>query len=98
VVTHPDWEHLPNGDDINAYYPPRAMDLGKSGKVTMTCTVTAKGTVTDCAIDSEDPPDFGFGQAAIRMHNLFKMKPQTADGQPVGGAKVTIPLRFTLSG
>jgi protein TonB len=74
------------------------MELGKTGIARMTCTVTSKGTVTDCSIDSEDPPDMGFGQAAIRMHNLFKMRPQTRDGQAVDGAKVTIPLRFTLAG
>ena len=98
VLTNPDWLRLPNGDDINEYYPPRATELGKTGLVRMSCTVTSKGTVTDCQVESEDPPNFGFGQAAVKMHNLFKMKPQTRDGTPVDGAKVIIPLRFNLAG
>ena len=98
VITNPDWVRVPSGDELASYYPPRAMELGKTGIARMTCTVTAKGTVTDCQLVSEDPADMGFGQAALRMHNLFKMRPQTKDGQPVDGAKVTIPLRFTLAG
>ncbi len=34
--------------------------------------------------------------AALRMSCLFKMKPKTVNGVPVGGAEVTIPLRFDL--
>jgi protein TonB len=95
VISNPDWVRVPNGDELQEYYPPRALELSKGGRVSMTCTVTEKGTVTDCAVNSEDPSDMGFGQAALRMKSLFKMRPKTADGQAVGGAKVNIPIRFT---
>jgi protein TonB len=32
----------------------------------------------------------------MRMTRLFKMRPQTKDGQPVDGGTVRIPLRFVL--
>ena len=38
----------------------------------------------------------GFGDAAMKMSKLFKMRPQTKDGQPVDGGTVRIPIRFTL--
>jgi protein TonB len=30
------------------------------------------------------------------MSKLFKMRPMTKDGQPVGGGKITIPIVFRL--
>jgi protein TonB len=68
--------------------------MTQNGRAVITCTVTAQGSLTGCQVASEDPPDFGFGQAALKMAHLFKMRPQTADGQPVGGAQVSVPIRF----
>ena len=98
VITRPDWLRKPNGDDFVAFYPSRAMDTGKEGKATIKCSVTAKGTLDNCSIVDEDPKDYGFGTAAMRMSKLFKMKPQTADGQSVDGAEVSIPISFKLGG
>jgi protein TonB len=60
------------------------------------CTVTACGTLENCEVLSEDPPGYGFGEAALGMSKLFKMRPQTKGGQPVGGATVVIPLKFEV--
>ena len=38
----------------------------------------------------------GLGTAALKLTRLFKMRPQTRDGQPVGGAKINIPITFQL--
>jgi protein TonB len=76
------------------YYPERAARMNMAGSARMKCLVTAEGRLQNCEILSESPEGYGFGQAALNMATLFKMRPQTRDGQPVGGATVVIPLKF----
>lgn len=87
----------PTGDDMVAYYPEKAMELGREGQATIKCKVAPDLTVTNCHILSESPPDYGFGAAAVKLSRLFKMKPETKDGQPTAGAEVTIPIAFRLA-
>jgi len=95
----PDWTRSPGncpGGVNTTYYPPDAQMQGREGRVVLQCIVTAKGSVDQCKVISEDPPGVGFGEAALRMTCLFKMRPETRDGQPVSGARVTIPIHFGL--
>jgi protein TonB len=94
VITNPNWERLPT--DLDRYFPERAQRLNMVGHTVMRCTVTARGTLTACQILSEDPADFGFGEAALRASVQFKMRPKTKDGAPVDGGQVTIPMKWTL--
>jgi TonB family protein len=82
--------------DIMRYYPARAEQMAVEGTATMTCNVTAAGRLAGCVVVSETPPDFGFGDAALKMSPLFKMRPLTREGAAVEGGKVTIPIRFKL--
>lgn len=78
------------------YYPARAERMSVEGAATITCDVTALGLLSGCVVVSETPPDFGFGDAALKMSSLFKMRPATRDGVAVAGGKVTVPIRFKL--
>lgn len=96
VIAQPQWIRQPNGDDYAAYYPPSALERGTEGHTTMECTVTAAGTLTSCVITEETPKGAGFGSASLRLASKFKMRPQTADGRPVEGGKVIIPIGWRL--
>ena len=96
VITSPDWERRPTAAELSRFFPGAAMVTEKSGRATVRCTVTVEGTLSACSVMEEYPVDYGFGDAALRMAPLFKMRPMTRDGQPVGGGTVQIPISFVL--
>lgn len=93
-VTHPTWRKMPTGAEMEAFYPKEAAREGISGKVVMQCGVAREGTLYDCSIVSETPPDMGFGAAALKLAPFFEMTPKTVDGEAVSGGEVRIPVMF----
>jgi protein TonB len=96
VITQPDWVRRPSAEDLERYYPERAQRMNVEGRASISCTVDARGTLQNCSVASENPGDQGFGEAAMRMSRLFKMRPMTKDGSPVDGGKIVIPIAFRL--
>lgn len=97
VITNPDWAARPTGAHIARAAPPAMYRDGLSGRTVMECLVTVDGLLTNCAIVEEDPPGRGFGQATLSLAPTFRMTPQTRDGVPVGGARVRVPVTWSMN-
>jgi TonB family protein len=98
LIEQPDWLRKPNGDDVAKFYPEAAMDAGKEGMAVIDCRVRTDGTLRACRVKKQSPAKYGFGAAALKMSAEFRMKPQSRDGHPTSGGKVSIPIKFMLAG
>ncbi len=97
MIVEPDWLKRPNSEQLGDAYPPRAMEIGKSGKVVMECEVTVTGNVHHCAVVAEDPKGLDFGNAALSLANLFQMRPALRDGEAIE-SRVRVPISFSCAG
>jgi len=95
-IENPDWLPPPAQADPLRYYPEAAQKRRVEGAATLACIVTAQGVLSACRVEAEAPAGWGFGEAALKMTPLFRMKPKAKDGQPVAGRPVSIPIRFKL--
>jgi TonB family protein len=96
VITNPDWVSKPGPDDYSRLYPSFATFLGVEGHAIISCLVTVQGGLADCSVTSETPKGFRFGEATLKMANMFRMRPMSVDGAPVGGQRINIPVRYRL--
>ncbi|PVM86853.1 hypothetical protein DDF62_17520 [Caulobacter radicis] len=91
-VTRPVWARTPSVNDMHNYYPVRAGTKG--GKAVLECRVDAAGAVSGCTVTSEAPTDADLGAAALKLSRLFRMKPKDAEGKPVDGRWLTLPIEW----
>jgi len=83
----------PSPADLMArYYPDRALRMRVEGIGRVRCKVVANGFLDDCGVVSETPPDFGFGDAALKILKTYQV--DAAKYAP--GSNVTLPVRFNI--
>jgi hypothetical protein len=100
TVTSPRWV---TGFDVSRapeVYPPEAAAAGvTSGRGVARCVVGADGALTGCvAEEGAEPGGFGFSAAAAKLASTMKMNLWSADGAPVEGGVVRVPIRLNLKG
>lgn len=96
VVTgarRPVWTRTPNARTLTALYPERALERGREGEASLSCTVQAGGAL-DCERVSETPG--GFGNAALRVSRTLRHAPQLADGSDAVGTPVNLRVVFRI--
>jgi len=76
-------------------YPPIAERSGLEGTVYLEIFVDREGVVRSVAILKEDPPDRGFGEAAVKAFQGFRGSPALANGKEVA-VRYRYPVRFAL--
>lgn len=81
-ITTPRWVRQPR--DLARYYPARALARGETGQVLLECRVDTAGAL-HCSVISETPEGWGFGDAALRISEDYRMVPAMRDGQAVEG-------------
>jgi protein TonB len=89
----PGYDQIPTSADMAKFYPDKALDVGKEGGAVLKCTVKKDRFLANCAVASETPEGFGFGDSALKLSKLFKMK---SAAKP--GSRITIPIQFTTPG
>jgi len=91
-ITNPRWLRRPQS--LASYYPRRALARDISGQVLLDCLVDTNGAL-NCAIVSETPTNWGFGQAALRIAQDHRMVPASRDGQAVHGRyRMRVPFEL----
>ena len=98
LIGKPKWTGAPNLDDLKAVHPQAATAAGTGqARVMLKCRVVEGGRMEGCAVESEDPPALGFGDAAVKLSPTFRVSVWSGEGLPTVGGEVRVPIRFDLT-
>ncbi len=92
VIGKPTWASIPNSEQLNSAFG--RLQIVGTARARLSCTVQAGGTVGACRVESEEPVGSGVGAAAMGLTNAFRLSTWTAEGLPIVGGVVRIPIRY----
>ena len=95
-ISSPHWISRPQAAHLDAAYPPAAKAAGIGGRALLACDVNAEGWLVNCHA-RETPEGSGFAEAALKLVPQFRMAPRNEGGAAVGGAKVRVPITFSVN-
>jgi hypothetical protein len=94
----PNWTREPTAADFADYYPSVAMERGRDGLAYLCCVPQDDGSL-DCRIGLEWPERQGFGLAALRLSDRYRMsREEVARFRTDPNAWIQVPLAFIMGG
>jgi TonB family protein len=93
VIGKAQWAGLPSAEDTRAAFSRVETGHG-TVRVLLACVVQPGGGVSGCTVEREEPAGIGVGQAALALAPRFRLSTWSAEGLPVVGGTVNIPLRY----
>ncbi len=75
------------------FYPAEAQAQGIGGRAVVECLVGEDGRLA-CEVTEEAPANMGFGAAALRISQDWRIAPQTRDGVSTAGGRMRRTLVF----
>jgi protein TonB len=85
----PQWSERP----AQLPWTPHRTDLPTSALVVLDCLISEDGRLA-CQIVNEDPPGWGFGEAALRLSSQLRMAPTTREGDPTANHRYRLRVPF----
>ncbi|WP_091741845.1 energy transducer TonB [Phenylobacterium immobile] len=98
VISQPDWIQKPTQEEMWRVVPTQAAREGVAGEAFVECRVNVEGGLHACKVFHEAPLGMGFGEAALAMTPVFRMRPLTRDGKPFPDGIVRVPIRWRIEG
>lgn len=93
-IVSPRWIAAPSRANIDAVFPDQAED--REGRAVLDCAVRRDGGIWRCSVLSETPADHGFGRAARRLVDRFRLEPVA--GRDLSDLRIQVPFQFDLPG
>jgi protein TonB len=91
-VVLPDWaEAGPGASDYMANYPDGALADKVAGRAVLLCRLQADRSL-QCVVESEEPPGLGFGEAALKVAALYRVRAERA--ATLSDGPIRVPIRF----
>jgi len=95
TASWPPWaEKAPGASDYLRVYPAKAKELGAESSVRLACTIR-RDRKLDCVTQWEQHPGQGFGDAALKVSQLYVVK-KSIEPELQPGKIVIVPIRFQI--
>lgn len=96
LISAPQWASRPNASVIQRLYPLEAAASETSGVAHVACVARWDGTLEDCRLLSETPPDMGFGEATLRAARRHRLEAAPQQGTDPRRGMVHLTIRWEL--